>query len=106
MSGLISGDQGKVPYALVEMHRHGPGTHLFGRATPGQAQEPAAVMTTIRGVLISIKGDVYLMQDLSGRFVTFHADANTQRQRLVVPGERIEVQVSTTQRAISIKPAQ
>lgn len=72
---------------------------------PGQAQEPAVVMTTIKGVLISIKGDVYLMQDLSGRFVTFHVDTNTQRQRLVVPGERIEVQLSPAQRAISIKPA-
>jgi hypothetical protein len=61
---------------------------------------------TIRGVLTIIKGDVYTMQDLSGRFVQFRVDKNTQRERMVVPGERIEVQLSPDHRAVSIKPSQ
>ncbi len=74
-------------------------------ATVVLGQEPGAGATTVKGVLTSIKGDVYVMQDLSGRFVQFHVDKNTQRERLVVPGERIEVQLSPDRRAISIKPA-
>jgi hypothetical protein len=47
-----------------------------------------------------------MMQDLSGRFVQFRVDKNTQRERLVVPGERIEVQLSPDRRALTIKPTQ
>jgi len=74
--------------------------------TFGLAQVPGAGTTTIKGVLTIIKGDVYTMQDLSGRFVQFRVDKNTQRERLVVPGERIEVQLSPYRLALSIKPAQ
>lgn len=60
----------------------------------------------IKGVLTSIKGDEYLMQDLAGRFVQFRVDKNTQGERVVMPGERIEVQLSPDRRARSIKPLQ
>ena len=73
---------------------------------PGHAQEPGSGTTMIKGVLTSIKGDLYLMQDLSGRFVQFRVDKSTQRERVVVPGERIEVQLSPDGRALSIKPVQ
>lgn len=66
--------------------------------------QPNPSTTTIKGVLTSIKGDAYLLQDLSGRFVQFRVDKNTQRERLVVPGERIEVQLSSDHRALTIKP--
>lgn len=72
---------------------------------PGFGQMPDARTTTIKGVLASIKGDVYLMQDLSGRFVQFRVDKHTQRERVVVPGERIEVQLASDHRALSLKPA-
>jgi hypothetical protein len=74
--------------------------------TYGLAQGPGAGTTTLKGVLTIIKGDVYTMQDLSGRFVQFRVDKNTQRERLVVPGERIEVQLSPDHRALTIKPTQ
>ena len=70
----------------------------------GLAQEPGPGTTTIQGVLTIIKGDVYTMQDRSGRFVQFRVDKNTQRERLVVPGERVEVQMSANSLALSIKP--
>lgn len=72
----------------------------------GLAQEAGPRVTTIKGVLTIIKGDVYTMQDLSGRFVQFRVDQSTQRERLVVPGERIEIQLSPDGRALSIKPVQ
>jgi hypothetical protein len=45
--------------------------------TFGLAQGPGAGTTTIKGVLTIIKGDIYMMQDLSGRFVQFRVDKNT-----------------------------
>ena len=38
--------------------------------------------------------------------VQFRVDKNTQRERVIVPGERIEAQLSSDHRAFSIKPAQ
>lgn len=40
--------------------------------------------------LTGIKGEVYLMQDLSGRFVQAFVDKNTQRERLVVSGSGLK----------------
>jgi hypothetical protein len=79
---------------------------FFSGVVSGLAQTPGVSTMTIRGVLTIIKGDVYTMQDLSGRFVQFRVDKNTQRERMVVPGERIEVQLSPDHRAVSIKPSQ
>ena len=81
-------------------------TLLCGQISPVPAQVPGVGTITIKGVLLIIKGDVYTMQDLSGRFVRFHVNKNTQRERLIVPGEHIEVQLSPDNRAVSIKPAQ
>jgi hypothetical protein len=81
-------------------------TLLCSAILPGYAQVPGVGTTTIKGVLTNIKGDVYMMQDLFGRFVQFRVDKDTQRERLVVPGERIEVQLSSDHRAIAIKPTQ
>ena len=50
-------------------------------------------LQTIKGDLLSIKGDVYLVKDISGRFVYLHVDKNTKRERLLVPGEKIEADV-------------
>lgn len=43
---------------------------------------------TMKGDLLSIKGDVYVIKDISGRLVYFHVDKNTKRERLLVPGEK------------------
>ncbi len=74
--------------------------------TFGLAQESGAGIMTIQGVLTIIKGDVYTMRDLFGRFVQFRVDKNTRRERLMVPGERVEVQMTPDHRAIAIKPIQ
>lgn len=41
----------------------------------------------------TIKGDVYVIKDIFGRLVYLHVDKNTKRERLLVPGERIEQDV-------------
>lgn len=82
------------------------GLALFISGVEGGLAQDSVNPTTLKGILVSIKGDVYMMQDLSGRFVQFRMDQKTQRERLVVPGERVEVQLSPDHRAIAIKPAQ
>ena len=60
---------------------------------------------TIKGDLLSIKGDVYVIKDISGRLVYLHVDKNTKRERLLVPGERIEADVVMGERIIALRPA-
>lgn len=64
-------------------------------------------LQTIKGDLLSIKGDVYVIKDVSGRLVYLHVDKNTKRERMVVPGERIEadVDVMAGERVVALRPA-
>jgi hypothetical protein len=60
---------------------------------------------TIKGDLLSIKGDVYVIKDISGRLVYLHVDKNnTKRERMLVPGERIEADV-IGERVVALRPA-
>lgn len=60
---------------------------------------------TIKGDLLSIKGDVYLVKDISGRFVYLRVDKNTKRERMLVPGERIEADVIIGEKVVALRPA-
>jgi hypothetical protein len=60
---------------------------------------------TIRGDLLSIKGDVYVIKDIFGRFVYLYVDKDTTRERMVVPGERIEADVIIGERVLALRPA-
>jgi len=59
---------------------------------------------TIRGDLLSIKGDVYVIKDISGRLVYLYVDKNTKRERMLVPGERIEADVIIGERVVALRP--
>ena len=59
---------------------------------------------TIKGDLLSIKGDAYLVKDISGRLVYLHVDKNSKRERLLVPGEKIEADVIPGERIIALRP--
>ena len=58
---------------------------------------------TIKGDLLSIKGDVYVVKDMSGRLVLLHVDKNTKRERLLVPGEKIEADVVLGERVVALR---
>lgn len=60
---------------------------------------------TIKGDLLSIKGDVYVIKDILGRLVYLHVDKNTKRERLLVPGEKIEADVIPGERVVALRPA-
>ena len=60
---------------------------------------------TIRGDLLSIKGDMYVIKDIFGRLVYFHVDKNTKRERMLVPGERIDADVIIMgERVVTLRP--
>jgi hypothetical protein len=61
---------------------------------------------TIKGDLLSIKGDVYFINDVAGSFMyNFHVDKNTKRERMLVPGERIEADVIVGERVVALRSA-
>jgi hypothetical protein len=62
-------------------------------------------LQTIKGDLLSIKGDKYVLKDWSGRLVYLQVDKNTKYERMVVPGERIEADVIIGERVVALRPA-
>ena len=60
---------------------------------------------TIKGDLLSIKGNVWVIKDIFGRLVYLHVDNNTKRERLLVPGEKIEADVIIGERVVALRPA-
>ncbi len=78
----------------------------IGTMTPiCKAQQPPEPQT-IKGELLTIQGDTYVVKDQFGRLAHIRVDKDTKRDRVVVQGEKIEVQVSPDGRALSIKPTQ
>jgi hypothetical protein len=67
------------------------------------AQLEMTPQITIRGDLLSIKGEVYLIKDIFGRFVYLRVDKNTKRERLLVPGEKIEADLIPGQRVLALR---
>jgi hypothetical protein len=53
----------------------------------------------------TIKGDVYVIKDISGRLMYLHVDKNTKRERMLVTGERIEADVIIGGRVVALRPA-
>lgn len=71
---------------------------------PGAFAQVEMSPQTMKGDLLSIKGDVYVIKDISGRLVYFHVDKNTKRERLLVPGEKNEADVIPGVRVVALRP--
>lgn len=82
-------------------------TVLLGVKTlvPICAAEPANPPQTVKGDLLMIKGGTYVVRDIFGYLVYLRVDKDTKTDRLIVPGEKIEAQMSHDGHALSIKPA-
>lgn len=52
----------------------------------------------------TIKGDLYVIKDIFRRLVYLHIDKDTKRDRPMVPGEKIEVDVIPGERVIALRP--
>jgi hypothetical protein len=78
----------------------------LGLVVPGAfGQSDDLALQTIKGDLLSIKGDRYVVKDFSGRLVYLQVDKNTKRERILVPGERIEADVIIGERVVALRPA-
>ena len=77
----------------------------LGLVVPGALAQSEMPLQTIKGDLLSIKGDRYVVKDISGRLVYLQIDKNTKRERLLVPGERIEADVIIGERVVALRPA-
>ncbi len=71
-----------------------------------QQQAPSQA---VRAQLFAIEGHgqtfTYVLRDSMGRFHRLRIDAQTKRDRPLVPGEWVDVQVAPDGRAVSIQPA-
>ena len=72
---------------------------------PSAMAQGETSLQTIKGDLLSIKGDVYVIKDIFGRLVYLYVDTNTKRERMLVPGERIEADVIIGERVVALRPA-
>ena len=72
---------------------------------PGALAQSEMSSHIIKGDLLSIKGDQYLVKDISGRLVYLQVDKNTKRERMVVPGEKVEADVIIGERVVALRPA-
>ena len=73
---------------------------------PGPMAQSEIAPQTIRGDLLAIKGDIYVVKDIFGRLVFLHIDKNTKRERLLIPGEKIEADVIQGKQVVEMRPAQ
>lgn len=72
---------------------------------PSAMADVVTAPLTIKGDLLSIKGDVWVIKDIFGRLVYLYVDKSTKRERLLIPGERIEADVIIGERVVALRPA-
>ncbi|HZC80975.1 MAG TPA: hypothetical protein VE222_04530 [Nitrospiraceae bacterium] len=77
----------------------------LGLVVPSALAQSEMSLQTIKGDLLSIKGDRYVVKDFSGRLVYLQVDKNTKRERMLIPGERIEADVIIGERVVALRPA-
>jgi len=71
---------------------------------PSAMAQAEISVQTIKGDLLSIKGDLYVIKDIFGRLVYLRIDKDTKRDRPMVPGEKIEADVILGERVIALRP--
>ncbi|MGH7236805.1 MAG: hypothetical protein ACREIO_10520 [Nitrospiraceae bacterium] len=70
------------------------------------AAEPAAAGSqTVKGDLLKIEGEFYVVKDGAGKEVRLHVDKSTKLQGDIKAGDKIEAQATDKGHAVSIKPA-
>lgn len=77
-------------------------------AAPGEmgaAGSQAAGSQAIKGDLLKIDGEFYVVKDASGKEVRLHVDKTSKVEGNLRAGDKIEAQASDKGHALSIKPA-
>jgi uncharacterized protein YdeI (BOF family) len=78
----------------------------FGMASLSFAADMAAPSTqTVKGDLLKIDGEFYVVKDMSGKEVRLHVDKTSQLDGTFKAGDKIEAQATDKGHASSIKQA-
>ena len=80
----------------------------FGMTSPTYAAEPMAApggSQIVKGDLLKIDGEFYVVKDPSGKEVRLHVDKTSKLEGDFKAGDKIEAQASEKGHALSIKPA-
>jgi signal peptidase I len=72
-------------------------------AAPGEMAAPHS--QAIKGDLLRIDGEFYVVKEPSGKEVRLHVDGTSKLQGTFKAGDKIEAQASDKGHALSIKPA-
>ncbi len=72
-------------------------------AASGEAAAPGG--QAIKGDLLKIDGEFYVVKDASGKEVRLHVDKTSKVEGAPKAGDKIEAQASEKGHALSIKPA-
>jgi hypothetical protein len=72
-------------------------------AAPGEMAAPGS--QAIKGDLLRIDGEFYVVKDTSGKEVRLHVDATSKLEGTFKAGDKIEAQASDKGHALSIRPA-
>ena len=70
------------------------------------ADAPAAAGSqTVKGDLLKIEGEFYVVKDAAGKELRLHVDKSTAVQGDIKAGDKIEAQTTEKGHVLSIKPA-
>jgi len=71
------------------------------------ADNPAAAAseTAIKGDLLKIDGEFYVVKDTTGKEIRLHVDKTTKMDGTFKAGDKVEVQATDKDHAVSIKQA-
>jgi hypothetical protein len=72
-------------------------------AAPGEMAAPGS--QSIKGDLLKIEGEFYVVKEMSGKEVRLHVDKTSKLEGTFKAGDKIEAQASDKGHALSIKPA-
>ena len=74
-------------------------------AAPGEGEMAAPDSQVVKGDLLKIDGEFYVVKDASGKEVRLHVDGTSKLEGTFKAGDKIEAQASDKGHALSIKPA-
>lgn len=78
----------------------------FGAGTLTYAADQPAAAQTVKGDLLKIEGEFYVVKDAAGKEVRLHVNKDTKLEGSFKAGDKIEAQATEKGHAMSVKPAQ
>ena len=67
----------------------------------GDTAEPST--QTLKGDLLKIEGEFYVVKDMSGKEIRLHVDKTTKLEGTIKAGDKVEAQATEKNHALSIK---